>query len=143
MSSVKRISAVAAASVLCAGVSLTAASAQAASSYNIMFIGSKIPAGVGSVFVDNKSTPLDSESGCVSNVRPGEDRNTGKAIFNRTDGRWGPDAFLSLHGDSQCQDKGFNEGKEFRLYLSSSNISTKNWWVSLCGVLPNLPCQGQ
>ena len=132
MSSVKRISAVAAASVLCAGVSLTAASAQAASSYNIMFVGSKIPAGVGSVFVDNKSTPLDSESGCVSNVRPGEDRNTGKAIFNRTDGRWGPDAFLSLHGDSQ-----------FRLYLSSSNISTKNWWVSLCGVLPNLPCQGQ
>ena len=126
MRSIWRISAAsAAAAALCAGVFLTASSAQAATSYNIMITGSTIPdkarsLWVNPIFVGEGSSP----SGCVSNIHPGQDRNTGLTVYphaNLTQVSFVP------YSDDQCEN---SIGRERLLYLPSG-LSTKNWWVSL------------
>ena len=131
MGSRKRITAVsAAAAVLCTGVFLTAQSAQADSSYNIMFVGSTIPSGVGSVYVFRTTGgPGSTARGCVSNVRVGQDRNTGMTITPSPPGTSDATLFLYLYGDNQCQGSRL-EGKHLVRALPKV-VTTKNWWVSL------------
>ncbi len=126
MTSIRRISAVvAAAAALCAGAFLVAPSAQAAaSSYNIMFVGDKIPANVRSVDMLPLFT-VNTISGCVSKLQTGQDRNSGKTIHRSSLGV-NTIVHVKLYSDDQCQTL---TGIEQRIL--PSNLSTKNWWVSL------------
>lgn len=123
MRTIKRISAVCAAiAMFCASAFLVAAPAQAATrSYNIMFVGSAIPGGVGSVATGVQGGFFY----CVNNVQSGVDRNTGLSVTVPYGGT--VEATFRLYGDSTCSSaiqKTINR-------TASSTITTKNWWVSL------------
>ena len=96
----------------------------------IMFVGSTIPSGTGSVqvFIDNGDRG-DIKEGCVSNVRVGQDRNTGMTITPSPSWGTGSSLIIYLFGDNQCQ--GSPIGGEFLRRLLPPVMTTKNWWVSL------------
>ena len=119
--------------MVCTGVFLTAAPAQAAYTlFNIMLIGSTIPAGVGSVDVDPVGGGPSSGRGCVANVQPGRDRDTGMKMVASDGKKPTLDIYIGtagfyLYGDSHCSDS--SKGSVVRDL--PSGITTKNWWVSL------------
>ena len=91
-----------------------------------MLIGSKIPAGVHSIYIYPVGGKGTSSQGCVSNVQPGKDKNTGLTITTSSASY----ANIDLYSDSKCS------GASSFLYniptrYLPSGLTTTNWWISL------------
>ncbi|WP_394617254.1 hypothetical protein JNUCC0626_47920 [Lentzea sp. JNUCC 0626] len=104
------------------GTLVAVSPAQAASrTYNIMFVGTAIPANVGSVEVGALARQ------CVHNLVADKDRNSGISFNPIDDGR--PHVLdFYLFSDSHCK-SGHTSNRVTRNL--PDGIKTKNWWVNL------------